>query len=133
MEPENLVGLDLGPPPAGEGDPMFVRRSAACRCEVTVWRRVIARHGDLLVALPRWTFRACFPPEFTAGMSRFHILLREELAEPLSPSTLSDLRWHFEQLRSPRVRRTEREEERFQRGQVSMIVNPRFRVLYERW
>jgi hypothetical protein len=97
------------------------------------WRRVVARYGDLFAALPRWTFRACFPPEFSAGMGRFHILFREELAEPLSPGTLDDLRWHFEQLRSRAGRRTQREDERFQQGQVSMLVSARFRLLYERW
>lgn len=97
------------------------------------WRRIVSRYGDLLGALPRWVFRACFPPDQKGRMSRFHILFREELAEPLSPRTLDDLRWHFEQLRGGAGPRTPREENRFQDGQVQLLVNPRFRVLHQRW
>ena len=97
------------------------------------WRRVVSRYGDLLGALPRWRFRACFPPELTAGMSRFHIVFRNELAEPLSPSAIRDLRWHFEQLRARKRPLAPREEERFQDGQVQLVVTPRFRVLNQRW
>jgi hypothetical protein len=96
------------------------------------WRRAVTRYGELLGALPRWRFRAFFPPELTPGMSRFHIMFRNELAEPLSPSTIRDLRWHFEQLRG-RIPRAAREEERFQDGQVQLVVTPRFRVLHQRW
>jgi hypothetical protein len=66
-------------------------------------------------------------------MSRFHIMFRNELAEPLSPSTIRDLRWHFEQLRGRTGPRVGREEERFQDGQVQLAVTPRFRVLHQRW
>jgi hypothetical protein len=97
------------------------------------WRAVISRHGDLLAALPQWTFRACLPPELKPQMARLHIVFRNELAEPLSASTLAHLRWHFEQLRSPTGGRTRREEDRFQRGQVQLMVTPRFRVLHRRW
>jgi hypothetical protein len=97
------------------------------------WRRVVGRYGHLLGALPRWVFRACFPPDHKAGMLRFYILFREELAEPLSPGTLSDVRWHFEQLRGPVARRGPHEEERFIRGQVQLLVSPRFRALHQRW
>ena len=97
------------------------------------WRRMVARYGDLLGALPRWTVRACFPPEYEPSMVRFHILFREELAEPLSPRTIDDLRWHFEHLNAPRVRLSEQDQDRFHRGQVSMMITPRFRVLYDRW
>ena len=97
------------------------------------WRRVVGRYGHLLGALPRWVFRACFPPDHKAGMLRFYILFREELAEPLSPGTLRDVRWHFEQLRGPVVRRGPHEEERFIRGQVQLLVSPRFRALHQRW
>jgi hypothetical protein len=97
------------------------------------WRRIIGRYGDLLGALPCWVFRACFPPEQKTRMSRFHIVFREELAEPLSPRAIDELRWHFHQLRGGAGLRTPREEERFQSGQVQLLVNPRFRVLHERW
>lgn len=97
------------------------------------WRHIVSRYGDLLGALPRWVFRACFPPDQKGRMSRFHILFREELAEPLSPRTLDDLRWHFEQLRGGVGPRTPREENRFQDGQVQLLVNPRFRVLHQQW
>ena len=65
-------------------------------------------------------------------MGHFHLIFREELAEPLAPRTLDELRWHFGQLRSagPRLAR---DEERFQRGQIELLITPRLRVLYERW
>jgi hypothetical protein len=97
------------------------------------WRRVLARYGDVLGVLPRWTFRAVFPKGYRPTQGRFHILLREELAEPLSARTVDDLRWHFQQLRGPRILETRADQDRFQRGQFSMLTNPRFRVLYERW
>jgi len=97
------------------------------------WREVFSRHGDLLAALPQWTFRACIPPELTPQMARIHLVFRNELAEPLSASTVADLKWHFEQLRSRAGGRTRREEDRFQQGQVQLMVTPRFRVLHRRW
>ena len=97
------------------------------------WREVFSRHGDLLAALQQWTFRACIPPELTPQMARIHLVFRNELAEPLSASTVADLRWHFDQLRSRTGGRTKREEDRFQRGQVQLMITPRFRVLHQRW
>ena len=97
------------------------------------WRVVISRHGDLLAALPHWTFRAAVPPELKPRMGRLRLVFRNELAEPLSASTLAELRWHFEQLRSGAGTRTRREEDRFQRGQSQLMVTSRFRVLHQRW
>jgi hypothetical protein len=97
------------------------------------WREVFSRHGELLAALPQWTFRASIPPELKTQMARIHLVFRNELAEPLSASTVADLKWHFEQLRSRAGKRTRREEDRFQQGQVQLMVTPRFRVLHRRW
>jgi hypothetical protein len=122
--PGVLMGVDASRNPTF----VYVVRSAVQED----WRRVVACYNDLLGALPRWAFRACFPPACEATMGQFHVIFREELAEPLAPRILEELRWHFGQLRGagPRLAR---DEERFQRGQVQLLLTPRLRVLYERW
>ena len=97
------------------------------------WRRVIARYGELLAALPCWVLRAYFPPELKPTLTRFHWLFREELAEPLSDATLGELRWHFEHLRTPATPRTRCDAERFRECQFQLLVKPRYRLLHKRW
>jgi hypothetical protein len=96
------------------------------------FRAVLQRYGDLLEALPRWTVRPLFPRQIAGAMGAFQVAFRDELATPLSPATIDELRWYFEQLRlaatsrrlasDPRVRRTQH-----------VFAAPRFRVLYRRW
>jgi hypothetical protein len=96
------------------------------------WRAAIQRYGDLLAALPRWTWRACFPPPVGRAPVRFHLLFGEELAGPLSSAELRELRWYFEQLRGTETR-VNRVAERFQQAHVVTFAAPHFRVLYRRW
>jgi hypothetical protein len=97
------------------------------------WRRVLAECGHLLSALPCWVFRAYFPPELKPRLSRFHFVFQEELAEPLPADRVNDLRWYFEQLRTPGRGRSPRDRERFRDCQVQLLVTPRYRVLHQRW
>jgi hypothetical protein len=68
----------------------------------------------------------------TLGAS-FREAFRAELASPLSPIALSELRWYFEQCRpAARDRTTLPSDARFRRIQHAFDA-PRYRVLYRRW
>ena len=97
------------------------------------FRAVLQRYGDLLGALPRWTVRLLFPRQLGGGMGAYQVAFRDELATPLSPTILDELRWYFAQLRLAVTNRTRLPADaRFRRDQRAFTA-PRFRVLYQRW
>jgi hypothetical protein len=97
------------------------------------FRAVLQRYGDLLGALPRWTVRLLFPRQLGGRMGACHVAFRNELATPLSPTILDELRWYFAQLRLAVTNRTRLPADaRFRRDQRAFGA-PRFRVLYLRW
>ena len=97
------------------------------------FRAVLQRYGDLLAALPRWTVRLLVPRQLGRGIGAFQVAFRDELATPLSPTILDELRWYFAQLRLAVTNRTGLPADaRFRRGQRAFAA-PRFRVLYQRW
>lgn len=53
---------------------------------------VFQRHGDLLGALPRWTFRLMFPPHLAIGMGRYQVAFRSAVAEPYSSRIVDEMR-----------------------------------------
>src|SRR5882762_7746528 len=55
------------------------------------FRAVLQRYGDLLDAL-----LLLFPKQAARLIGRFQVAFRSELATPLSPGTLDELRWYFE-------------------------------------
>jgi len=96
-------------------------------------RAFLQRHGDLLAALPGWTVRLLFFKRTGALGESFHEAFRAELASPLSPSVLGELRWYFEQCRQAgRSRASLPSDARFRRIQQAFDA-PRYRVLYRRW
>ena len=98
------------------------------------WRRVVGRYGHLLGALPRWVFRACFPPDLKAGMTPLpHPLSQTSSRSRSHParsatcggtSSSSEGRWPGE----VRARKNASYAVRF-----SWPVSPRFRALHQRW
>jgi len=96
-------------------------------------RAFLQRHGDLFAALPGWTVRLLFFKRTGALGESFHEAFRAELASPLSPSVLGELRWYFEQCRQAgRSRASLPSDARFRRIQQAFDA-PRYRVLYRRW
>jgi hypothetical protein len=96
------------------------------------FRGLLQRYGDLLGALPQWTWRLLFPKVVATAMGRFRVAFRDELATPLSATTLDEFRWYFDQLRRAATTQTRASDPRVRRAQYAFAA-PRFRVLYRRW
>lgn len=97
------------------------------------FRAVLQRHGDLLCALQGWTILLLFPRRAAMAIESYTTAVRDELAMPLAPATLDELRWYFERCRLATVNRTRLPSDaRFRRAQEA-FTGPRFRVLYRRW
>jgi hypothetical protein len=94
-------------------------------------RAFVQRHADLLGLLPGWAIRLVLPPHFEGIKSLFEGIVRDELASPMSPRSLEELRWYFEQRR--RVTPGDNAEgDRFRRvGRA--FTGTRWRLLYRRW
>lgn len=94
-------------------------------------RAFLQQHADLLGSLPVWTIRLVLPPHFEGIKSLFESMVRDELASPMSPRSLEELRWYFEQRR--RLAPGENAEgDRFRRvGRA--FAGTRWRLLYRRW
>jgi len=96
-------------------------------------RAFLQRHGDLLRALPAWTVRLLFFKRVGALGASFGEALRSELASPLSPTVIGELRGYFEQCRVAAGNRASLPSDaRFRRIQQAFDA-PRYRVLYRRW
>src|SRR6202140_4986055 len=96
-------------------------------------RAFLQRHGDLLRALPEWTVRLLFFKRVGALGASFGEAFRSELASPLSPTVLGELRWYFEQCRLAAEKRASVPcDARFRRIQRAFDA-PRYRVLFRRW
>src|SRR5580700_7941603 len=96
-------------------------------------RAFLQRHGDLLRALPEWTVRLLFFKRVGALGASFGEAFRAELASPLSPAVIGELRWYFEQCRLVAENRARlRSDARFRRIEQAFDA-PRYRLLYRRW
>jgi hypothetical protein len=96
-------------------------------------RAFLQRHGDLLRALPEWTVRLLFFKRVGALGASFGEAFRAELASPLSPTVISELRWYFEQCRVAAGNRARLPPDaRFRRIEQAFDA-PRYRMLYRRW
>jgi hypothetical protein len=83
--------------------------------------------------VPEWTVRLLFYKRVGALGAPFHEAFRAELASPLSPTVLGELRWYFEWCRLAAEKRAcVPSDARFRRIQEAFDA-PRYRVLYRRW
>ena len=96
------------------------------------FRIFLHRHGNLLRALPAWTIRILIPRHLIGAVARYKAAARDELAMPLRPSTVDELRWYFEQRRNAAADPAIAADRRFQSA-LTMFGAPRFRVLYRTW
>jgi hypothetical protein len=92
------------------------------------FRAFLERHAELLRALRVWTIRLLVPRQYARAMGMYHAAFREQLAMPLRPMNLDDLRWYFHARRT----RTYDSDERFDQA-ARAFGAPRFRVLYRAW
>jgi hypothetical protein len=92
------------------------------------FRAFLERHAELLRSLKTWTVRLLIPPHFARTAKTYQSAFREQLATPLRPVNVEDLRWYFD----ARQKRVLRDDERFDHAERAFSA-PRFRALYRAW
>ena len=92
------------------------------------FRMFLERHAELLRALPGWTVRLLVPRHKTDAIPLYQAAFREQLATPLEPAVLDDLRWYFH----ARRRAARDSDERFDQA-ARAFGAPRFQALYRAW
>ena len=92
------------------------------------FRAFLERHAELWRALPSWTLRVLVPRHKTDAIPVYQAAFREQVATPLEPAVLDDLRWYFHARRSPR----NGSPERFDQAARAFRA-PRFQALYRAW
>ena len=91
------------------------------------FRAFLERHAELLRALRAWTIRLLIPRHFARVMGIYRAAFREQVAMPLRPMNLDDLRWYFQARRTP-----PQADERFDQAARAFRA-PRFRALHRAW
>ena len=92
------------------------------------FRAFLERHAELLRTVKTWTIRLLMPGHFARAAKTYHTAFREQLATPLRPTNVEDLRWYF----ASRHPQTRRHDERFDQLERAFRA-PRFRALYRAW
>lgn len=96
-------------------------------------RRFLHRHAPLLRALSGWTLRVLLPKEFAGAAESCQTAVRTELASPLRPAVVDELRWYFEQVKAASaIERRSMPDARFERAHRAFAA-PRFGLLYRAW
>jgi hypothetical protein len=92
------------------------------------FRAFLERHAELFRALPAWTLRLLVPRHLTEAIPVYSEAFREQLATPLRPIVLDELRWYFGARRGTPTD----EQERFDHAARGFRA-PRFQALYRAW
>jgi hypothetical protein len=95
-------------------------------------RTYLQRHGDLLASLPGWTLRLVLPRHLAMVRASFEATVCDELASPLSPMAVVELRWYFEQRRDWKSACDSADADRFRRT-ARAFAGARWRILFRRW
>jgi hypothetical protein len=96
-------------------------------------RRFLHRHAPLLRALSAWTLRILLPKELGEAAESCQRAARRELASPLRPAVIDELRWYFGQLKATSsLERGRMPDVRFDRAHRAFAA-PRFGLLYRAW
>lgn len=96
------------------------------------FRAFLQRHADLFGALPEWTLQLLLPGPMNHLASTLERAVRNELATPLSPRVMEELRWYFEQCRLVESGAARPFDARFQRAQRAFATD-QAHLLYRRW
>jgi len=92
------------------------------------FRGFLERHAELFRALPEWTLRLLVPRHLSGAVRAYHAAFREQLAMPLQPAVLEELRWYFR----ARQRPSSDDQQRLHHAERAFSA-PRFRTLYRAW
>lgn len=92
------------------------------------FREFLERHAELLRALPEWTVRLLVPRHLSGVVTTYYAAFREQLAMPLRPAAVEELRWYFHARRQPKPDM----KERFDQAQRAFSA-PRFSALFRAW
>src|SRR5688572_9848140 len=92
------------------------------------FRAFLERHAELLRSLPTWTIRLLVPVHKTNAIPLYKAAFYEQLASPLRPGMVEDVRWYFRTRRSA----PKGPDERFDEA-VRAFGAPRFQALYRAW
>jgi hypothetical protein len=92
------------------------------------FRAFLERHAELLRALPTWTVRLLVPRHKTNALPSYQAAFHEQLASPLEPRVLEELRWYFH----ARQNGATSPDERFDQT-ARAFGAPRFQALYRAW
>jgi len=98
------------------------------RPEPVDFRAFLERHAELLRAIPAWSIRLLVPRHLAATESAYRSAFEEQLASPLRPIVLDELRWYFR----ARHAGPSAADERFHHA-VRAFGAPRFGALYRTW
>jgi hypothetical protein len=90
------------------------------------------RHAPLLRALSAWTLRILLPKELGEAAESCRTTVRTELASPLRPAVVEELRWYFEQVKASAIGPRSMPDARFERAHRAFAA-PRFGLLYRAW
>jgi hypothetical protein len=89
------------------------------------FRAFLERHAELFRSLPAWTVRVLVPWDRREAVPQYEDAFQQQLASPLSPSVLEDLRWYFGALSARRGN----SDEQFHEAAYAFGA-PRFKALY---
>lgn len=92
------------------------------------FRGFLERHAELFRSLPAWTIRLLVPEHKRMAIPRYAAAFDEQLASPLRPIVVDDLRWYFQARRAGR----HDSPERFDQAARAFSA-PRFQALYRAW
>jgi hypothetical protein len=92
------------------------------------FRAFLERHAELLRALPAWRLRLLVPRHLRDAIPAYKSAFHEQLASPLRPVILDELRWYVH----ARGRAPITSDLRFDHA-ARAFAAPRFRALYRAW
>jgi hypothetical protein len=96
------------------------------------FRLFLQRHGPLLRALAEWRIQLLVPQHFAGTEDGYQTTCWNELATPLTPEAVDELRWYFQRRRDHPQPTNGSDDERVRRAHISFSA-PRFRALYRHW
>jgi len=92
------------------------------------FRAFLRRHAELLRSLQGWTIRLLLPRHLIKARERYETAALEELAAPLRPTVVEELRWYFGQRSAAQIT----DPRRYRRAREA-FGSARFRALHRAW
>lgn len=96
------------------------------------FRVFLLRHAELFHALGLWTIRVLIPATQSFRATSFEAAAYDQLAKPLRPSEVDELRWLFHQRKAAASAALDVDSTRIAAASKA-FRGPRFQALYRRW